>query len=57
MPYKRDRSPYYYVRRRRLPGYGDTGRHSSQVTSKKIAHDMERLLEDLAQQALLDPTW
>jgi len=57
MPYKRDRSPYYYVRRRKLPGYGDTGRLSSQVRSKKIAHDMERLLEDVAQRALLDPTW
>lgn len=40
MPYKRDRSPYYYVRRRRLPGYGDTGRLSSHVTSKKIARDI-----------------
>ena len=57
MPYKRDHSPYYYVRRRRLPGYGDTGRLSTQGRSKKIAHDMERLLEDLAQRALADPAW
>jgi len=57
MPYKRDRSPYYYVRRRNLIGYGDTGRLSSKSTSKRIARDMERLLEDIAQRALLDPTW
>lgn len=57
MPYKRERSPYYYVRRRSLPGYGDTGRLSSKVTSKKLARDMERLLDEIAQRALVDPTW
>ena len=57
MPYKREGSPNYYCRRRRLPGYGDTGRLSSRTTSKKIARDMERLVEDLARRALLDPTW
>ena len=57
MPYKRERSPYYYVRRRSLPGYGDTGRLSSKVTSKKLARDMERLLDDIAQRGLADPTW
>ena len=57
MPYKRERSPYYYVRRRNLIGYGDTGRLSSKATSKRIARDMERLLDEIAQHALLDPTW
>ena len=57
MPYKRERSPYYYVRRRSLPGYGDTGRLSSRTTSKRLARDMERLLDDLAQRALANPTW
>ena len=57
MPYKRDSSRYYYVRRRNLPGYGDTGRLSSRSTQKRVARDMERLLEDIAQRALLDPSW
>ncbi len=57
MPFKRERSPYYYVRRRNLIGYGDTGRLSSKSTSKRIARDMEHLLEEIAQRALLDPAW
>lgn len=57
MPHKRDRSPYYYCRRRALPGYGDTGRLTSKSTSKRVARDMERLLDELAQRALMNPTW
>ena len=57
MPYKRKESPYYMVRRKRLPGYGDTGVISSRVTSKKLAQDMERCLEVLANKALFDSTW
>ena len=57
MPYKRENSRYYTCRRRRLVAYGDTGRLPSKTTSKRIARDMERLLEDLAQRALLDPSW
>ena len=57
MPYKREGSPYYYVRRRRLPGYGDTGRLSARTTSKALARRMEQALEDLAEKALLDPSW
>lgn len=45
------------VRRRKLPGYGDTGVISSRVTSKKLAKDMERCLEVLANKALFDATW
>ena len=45
MPYKRRDSPYYYIRRKKLPGYGDTGRISSGVTAKKVAGDMDRALE------------
>jgi integrase len=56
MPYQRKDSPYLYVRKK-LPGYGDTGPLSTRVKTKKQARDMERLLEDLANWALLDPTW
>lgn len=57
MPYKRERSPYYYVRRRRLPGFGDTGRLSSGVKSKRVAERMERALEDVAERALVEPSY
>ena len=55
MPHKRDRSPYYYGRRRSLLGYGDTGRLSFKSTPKKVARDMERLLDEVAQCALQNP--
>ena len=57
MPYKRSGSPYYQVRRRNLPGYGDTSILSSKVTSKRTARDMERCLDELAQKALDDSSW
>lgn len=50
-------SPYYYCRRRALPGYGDTGWITSKSRTKKAARDMERLLEELAEKALLEPSW
>lgn len=50
-------SPYYYCRRRALPGYGDTGWITSKSRKKKVARDMERLLEELAERALLEPSW
>lgn len=57
MPYKRTGSPYYQVRRRNLPGYGDTSILSSRVTAKKLARDMERCLDEVAQRALDDSSW
>ena len=59
MPYKRadGRSPYYYARCRNLPAYGDTGRLSTRSTTKAVARRMEQLLRDIAQWALLDPSW
>lgn len=57
MPYKRPDSPYYYCRRKALVGYGDSGRLSSGVTSKRVAERMERVLEELAERALVEPTW
>ncbi len=57
MPYKRPNSPYYQIRRRSLPGYGDTGVLTTKSTSKRIARRMENLLEEIAERALLDPTW
>ena len=57
MPYKRKESPYYMIRRRRLSGYGDTGVISTRCTQKKLARDMERALEDVAQKALFDSTY
>ncbi|MEM8488470.1 MAG: site-specific integrase [Bacteroidota bacterium] len=57
MPYKREGSPYYQIRKRSLPGYGDTGVLSSRCTDKKLARDMERCLEGIAQKAMPDPSW
>lgn len=57
MPYKRTGSPFYQVRRRNLPGYGDSSIISSKVTSKKLARDMERCLDELANKALEDSSW
>lgn len=45
------------VRRRKLPGYGDSGVISTRSTSKKYARDMERALEEVAQRALNDATY
>lgn len=56
MPFKRKRSPYFQVRRKRLPGYGDTGQISSGTTNKDVAVRMEEMLEELADAALLRPS-
>ena len=57
MPYKRPGSAYYQCRRKNLPGYGDTGVITSKTKSKRVAAAMERLLEELAERALLEPKW
>lgn len=57
MAYKRPESSYYYVRRKNLPGFGDTGAISSRSKSKRVAERMERLLEELAERALVEPKW
>lgn len=57
MPFKRKSSPYYYVKRWNLPGYGSTGYLSTRVKDKRIATQMEGLLDRLAERALVDPSW
>lgn len=57
MAYKRKRSPYYQIRRRNLPGYGDTGILSSGFKYKQSAEAVERLLEEIAELALFNPKW
>ena len=57
MPYKRPGSPYYQIRKRSLPGYGDTGVLTTKSERKRVARRMEDLLEEIAERALLDPTW
>jgi len=57
MPYKRPNSPYYQVRKRSLPGYGDTGVLTTKTESKRVARRMEDLLEEIAEKALLEPKW
>src|SRR5690606_19951863 len=57
MPFKRPKSPYYYMQRKNLPSYGNTGMMSSRTTSKKIAAQMEQCLEELVEKALSDPSW
>lgn len=57
MPYKRPNSPYYQIRKRSLQGYGDTGVITTKTESKAVARRMEDLLEEVAERALLDPTW
>ena len=55
--YRRKGSPYWQCRRRRLPGYGDTGQLNSQVRDRRTAERMEHLLEQIAQRALVQPAW
>ena len=57
MPFKRKGSPNYQIRKWNLAGYGDTGAISSGTTDKSVAERMEHLLVDLANKALIDPTW
>ena len=55
--YRRKGSPYWQCRRRRLPGYGDTGQLNSQVRDRRTTERMEHLLEQIAQRALVQPAW
>ncbi|MBN4056261.1 tyrosine-type recombinase/integrase [Rhodothermus sp. AH-315-K08] len=57
MAFRRDRSVYYMIRRRKLIGYGDTGQISSRTKNKKIAERMEQAIEDLADRALIEPRY
>lgn len=57
MAYKRKESPFYQIRRRRLPGYGDTGILSSGFKHRRTAEAAERVLEELAELALFDQKW
>lgn len=57
MPFKRKESPFYQIRKWNLHGYGDSTAISTGVTSKKVARDMERCLEEIAQMGLFDASW
>lgn len=54
MPERRPNSRFWKVRRRHLPGYGDTGLLSTGSTSVKRAREMEDLLEWLADEEAWD---
>lgn len=56
MPYKRHGSPFYQIRLR-LIGFGRTPVLTTGVTSKAVARQMERAVMDLAERALIDPTY
>lgn len=53
MPHKQKNSRFYRVSRT-LPGFGSTGRLSTQTTSKKVAEEYEQLLEWMADQEMYD---
>lgn len=57
MPYKRDNSSYYQVRRRNLVGVGDTGVLSTKTTNKSLARRMETALVEVAERALVEPSY
>ena len=57
MPYKRKESPFYQVRRWNLVGFGDTGQISTGVKNKRVAERMERTLDELAERALVEPSY
>ena len=57
MAYRRPDSSYYQVRRKNLPGFGDTGVLSSKVRNKRVADRMERTLEEVAERALVEPSY
>lgn len=57
MPYKRPGSPFYQVRKRKLPGFGDTGVLVTGVRDKKAAEKMEAALESIAALALSEPRY
>ena len=57
MPFKKGNSPYWKIRRKRLPGFGDSGTPSTRVKSKALARQMERLLDEIAERGLTDSRW
>ncbi len=57
MPFKKGNSPYWKIRRKRLPGFGDSGTLSTRVKSKALARQMERLLDEIAERGLTDSRW
>ena len=57
MPFKKGNSKYFKIRRKSLPGYGDSGTLSTRTTNKKIAMRMEQLLEEIAEKGLLNPRY
>lgn len=57
MAFKRPGSSIYQVRRRNLPGFGDTGQITSGVRDKRAAERMERCLEAVAALALSEPRY
>lgn len=57
MAFRRTGSSYYQIRRRKLPGYGDSGQISAGTRNKKLAERMEQALEDLAERALIEPRY
>lgn len=56
MPYKRAGSPFYQIRLR-LPGGIRTPVLSTKVRSKRVARHMERVLEQIAELAIVDPSY
>lgn len=57
MPYLRDRSTRFQVRRRNLPGVGDTGVLSTGTANRQLAERMERAFLDVAERALYEPSY
>ena len=57
MPYKRDNSPFYQVRRRNLVGVGDTGVLTTRTKNKALARRMETALVEVAERALVEPSY
>ncbi|MEM6327829.1 MAG: hypothetical protein AAF791_11985, partial [Bacteroidota bacterium] len=57
MPYKRPGSSRYQIRRRNLVGVGDTGVLTTQTRNLALARRMEQALEDLAERALVEPSY
>lgn len=54
MPFRKPNSPFWKIRKKHLPGYGDSGTLSTRVKSKRLALKMEDLLTEIAEAGLLD---
>lgn len=55
MPFKR--GPYYRIQILDLPGYGPFPETATYTASKATARSMERLVRQIAERALDDPSW